>query len=138
MIDLLLLAGVALCVISVLWAVVSLLRTEAPCGAAVTLVLGIVALFAGSALDERPFGIESLGQSWQRLVSGESFGTGSITVPPAAVTEDQGATDAPAASEPAPQAPMQGNGGEADPEAEPAAPGVEAPAATPEAAQLAQ
>ncbi|SMO76249.1 hypothetical protein [Paracoccus laeviglucosivorans] len=120
MIDLLLLAGIALCAISVIMAIVSVARTEAPRGAALALVLGIVALFATTLLDQRPLGLESVTQSWQRLIGGESFGADtSVTAPPAVVGQG---TDAPAASEPAPQAGMQ------DGEREPAPPGVEGPA----------
>ena len=42
--DILLLLGAALCALSVLMAIVSLLRTQPPRGAAIALVLGIVLL----------------------------------------------------------------------------------------------
>lgn len=121
MIDLLLLAGIALCAVSVVMAIVSVARTQAPRGAALALVLGIVALFATVLLDTRPLGLGSVAQSWQRLVSGQSFGTQtSVTAPPAAAGLP---VDSPAETEPAPQTPMQDA-----PEAEPAPPGVEQPA----------
>lgn len=112
MIDILLLAGVALCALSVLLAILSVARTQAPRGAAILLVLGIVLLLAGGWLDQRPFGIQSLQESWQRLVNGEvTTGTDPVTAP---------APEAPAEEAPA---------GEAAPET----PAVEAPAETPAA-----
>lgn len=86
MIDLLLLAGVALCVLSVVMAIISVARTEAPRWAAVALVLGIVALIAGARLDDRPFGIESIAGSWSRLTAGQQA-PASRTAPPAAATQ---------------------------------------------------
>ena len=44
--DLLLLGGIALCLLSVIVAVVQLLRTQPPRAAAILLVLGISAIFA--------------------------------------------------------------------------------------------
>lgn len=131
MIDLLLLAGVALCALSVIMAVVSVARTQAPRGAAVVLVLGIVALFATVLLDTRPLGVGSLQESWQRVISGQAFGTDTtVTAPPAAVTGDQPPLGAPAESEPVPQTPFQDNTSGENPNAEPAAPGVETPPAS--------
>lgn len=71
MIDILLLAGAALCALSVLMAVVAVARTQAPRAAAVVLVLGIVVMFAASWLDTRPFGLDALGESWQRLTGSQ-------------------------------------------------------------------
>jgi len=71
MTDILLLAGLALCVLSVLMAIVSVARIQAPRGAAILLVLGIALLLAGSWLDQRPFGIRAVQESWRRLVRGE-------------------------------------------------------------------
>lgn len=102
MIDLLLLLGVALCVISVLMAVVAVARTQAPRSAAVLLVLGIAVLFGASWFGDRALGVTDVGEAWQRVVSGESFasGTTTVTVPPAAATD--GATDSQPAPQPAP------------------------------------
>ena len=105
MIDLLLLLGVALCVISVLMAVVAVARTQAPRSAAVLLVLGIAVLFGTSWFGDRALGVTDVGEAWRRVVSGESFasGTTTVTVPPAAATD--GATDSqPAAAPAAPEA----------------------------------
>ena len=118
MIDILLLAGVALCVLSVLAAIISVARTRAPRGAALLLVLGIALGFAGAWLDQRPFGVESLEESWDRLVKGE------IALAPAPAAE------APAAEAPAAEAPA------AEPAAEPAP--AEAPAAEPAAPAASQ
>lgn len=106
MIDLLLLAGVALCALSVVMAVVSVARTRAPRGAALALVLGIVALFAASWLDERPFGWRSVCDAWERLVSGKSFGADPV-LPPAEPTVEPAAPVAEPAPAPEPaQEPM--------------------------------
>ncbi|MDO5605036.1 MAG: hypothetical protein Q4G25_07745 [Paracoccus sp. (in: a-proteobacteria)] len=48
--DLLLLGGIALCALSVIAAIVQLIRTEAPRGAAILLVLGIAAMAGSAAL----------------------------------------------------------------------------------------
>ena len=101
MIDLLLLAGVALCALSVVMAVVSVERTRAPRGAALALVLGIVALFAASWLDERPFGWRSVCDAWERLVSGKSFGADPV-LPPAEPAAEPTAEPAAPVAEPAP------------------------------------
>ena len=101
MIDLLLLAGVALCALSVVMAVVSVARTRAPRGAALALVLGIAALFAASWLDERPFGWRSVCDAWERLVSGKSFGADPV-LPPAEPAAEPTAEPAAPVAEPAP------------------------------------
>lgn len=103
MIDILLLAGVALCVLSVLMAVVSVARTRAPRGAAIALVLGLVLAFAGAWLDPRPFGVETLRESWQRLVDGQiSLSPDPVTAPvPETAAPEVAAEPAPAATAPA-------------------------------------
>lgn len=142
MIDILLLAGVALCVLSVLAAIVSVARTRAPRGAAILLVLGLVLVFAGARLDSRPFGVASLQESWQRLVNGQvTLSEDPVTAPapeaeaPAAETPvaeapatEAPATEAPAAETPAaPEAPAEAAPAEAPAEA----PAAETPAETP-------
>lgn len=99
MIDLLLVLGVALCAVSVLMALVAVIRTQAPRGAAVTMVLGVLVLFAASWLGNRALGVTDVGGAWHRLISGESFApeTASTTLPPAAASDA-----APAAPEAAP------------------------------------
>lgn len=89
MIDLLLLMGVALCAISVLMAVISVLRTQVPRGAALALILGIIVLFAASWAGERSLGVLSVTEAWHRVVSGAAFGTPTVTAPPSAVLEEQ-------------------------------------------------
>ncbi|SNR52649.1 hypothetical protein EYF88_12150 [Paracoccus sediminis] len=66
--DLLLLGGVALCLLSVIAAVVQLLRTQPPRAAAILLVLGIAAIFAGVYLADQPFALDQIPQAWDRLV----------------------------------------------------------------------
>lgn len=53
--DLLLLAGIALCLLSVVLAVVQLLQTQPPRAAILALLGGIVLLFAGAWMDPEPF-----------------------------------------------------------------------------------
>ncbi|MEF9600796.1 hypothetical protein O4J55_00190 [Paracoccus sp. PXZ] len=142
MIDILLLAGVALCVLSVLLAIVSVARTQAPRGAAILLVLGIVLLLVGGWRDQRPFGLQSLEESWQRLVNGEvTMGTDPVTAPAPEAPVETPAAQAPAetpatetpAAEPAPEA----GADEAEALAT-EAPAVEAPAADAPAADTAE
>lgn len=68
--DLLLLGGIALCLLSVIVAVVQLLRTQPPRAAAILLVLGIAALFAGAYLSGEPFSLARIPQVWARLAGG--------------------------------------------------------------------
>ncbi|MDQ1898938.1 hypothetical protein RAH32_00560 [Paracoccus sp. WLY502] len=68
--DLLLLGGIALCLISVLVAVVQLLRTQPPRAAAILLVLGIAAIFAAAYLSPQPFTLEQIPQAWARVAGG--------------------------------------------------------------------
>ena len=70
MIDILLLAGVALCALSVLLAILALARTQAPRGAAIALVLGLLVLLGVNVVDHRPLSLNSLAQSWSRVTSG--------------------------------------------------------------------
>lgn len=131
MIDILLLAGVALCALSVLLAILSVARTQAPRGAAILLVLGIVLLLAGGWLDQRPFGIQSLQESWQRLVNGEvTTGTDPVAAPaPEAPAEEAPAGEA-APETPAVEAPAETPAAEAPPaDPAPEAPAAEEPAA---------
>lgn len=102
MIDILLLAGVALCVLSVLMAIVSVARTQAPRGAAILLVLGLAMLLAGGWLDQRPFGVQSLQESWQRLVNGQvTTGTDPVTAPAPEAPAEEAPAETPAADAPA-------------------------------------
>ncbi|MTE01384.1 hypothetical protein GIY56_13925 [Paracoccus sp. YIM 132242] len=68
--DLLLLGGIALCLISVVVAVVQLLQTRPPRAAAILLVLGIAAIFAAAWLGPQPFGLEQIPQAWARVTGG--------------------------------------------------------------------
>lgn len=137
MIDLLLLLGVALCVISVLMAVVAVARTQAPRGAAVLLVLGIAVLFGASWFGDRALGVTDVGEAWQRVVSGESFasGTTSVTVPPAAATDAAADTQPETQPAPAPAAPETAP--QPAPEAAPA-PAASAPESAPTTAPAEQ
>ena len=66
--DLLLLGGVALCLLSVIVAVVQLLRTQPPRAAAILLVLGIAAIFAGVYLGGEDFSIDQIPAAWDRVI----------------------------------------------------------------------
>lgn len=67
--DLLLLAGVALCVLSVILAVVQLLQTQPPRAAALALIAGIFLLFVGAWTNPQPFGPDTIPQA-MRAVTG--------------------------------------------------------------------
>ncbi|WP_156117823.1 hypothetical protein [Paracoccus sp. PAMC 22219] len=68
--DLLLLAGVALCVLSVVLAVVQLLQTQPPRAAILALLGGIVLLFAGAYLDPEPFGADTIPAALRTVTGG--------------------------------------------------------------------
>lgn len=70
MTDLLLLLGSALCVLSVILAVISVAQTRAPRSAAAALVLGILLMFLGAWLSPDPFRVHDLGAVWQGLAAG--------------------------------------------------------------------
>lgn len=67
MTDLLLLAGVALCLLSLPLAVVQLARTEPPRGAAVAFVLGIILIFAAAFLNPDPFRVQDVPAAFGRV-----------------------------------------------------------------------
>ncbi|TBN43795.1 hypothetical protein EYE42_01270 [Paracoccus subflavus] len=68
--DLLLLGGVLLCLMSIIVAVVQLLRTQPPRAGAILLVLGIAAIFAGAYLNPQPFSLNQLPLAWDRVTDG--------------------------------------------------------------------
>lgn len=74
--DYLLLAGIALCVISVIVAIVQLLQTEPPRGAVITLLLGIVLIFAGAYTAPKPFQPQDILSAWARVTGGEPVNQG--------------------------------------------------------------
>ena len=90
--DLLLLGGVALCVISVIAAIIQLLQTQPPRGAAITLVIGIVLLFAGAYYSPDPFKPQSILAAWQRVSGGEGAAD-SASGPDTAPAEGAGPED---------------------------------------------
>ena len=67
MADILLLLGAALCVLSIPAAIISLLRTEAPRGAAILLVAGVLALALAAWLQPGSVGCAQIGAAWDRL-----------------------------------------------------------------------
>lgn len=68
--DYLLLGGIALCLLSVLAAVVQLLQVRPPRVAAIMLILGIAAIFAAAYLSPEPFSAAQVPQAWARLTGG--------------------------------------------------------------------
>ncbi|AXC48557.1 hypothetical protein DRW48_01540 [Paracoccus suum] len=70
MTDLLLIAGTALCALSVLMAAVAVARTEAPRSAAAMLVLGILLIFLGAFLSPDPFVVQDIPAAWRHLMAG--------------------------------------------------------------------
>ena len=65
--DYLLLAGLALCLISLVLAVVQLVQATPPRAAVITLIVGIVAILAGAYLDPDPFRPADIAQAWDRV-----------------------------------------------------------------------
>lgn len=65
--DFLLLGGFALCLLSVLWAVIQLIRLQPPRAAAIMLVLGIALLFLGAFQQPDGFQPGDLMRAWQGL-----------------------------------------------------------------------
>ncbi len=70
--DLLLLGGVALCALSVIYAVVQLIQMRPPRAAVITLILGIVMMFGGAYLSPDPFSPQDIPAAWARLAAGEA------------------------------------------------------------------
>ena len=70
MTALLLIAGSALCALSVLLAIVSVARTEAPRAAAACLVLGILLMFLGAWLSPEAFRVQDIPAAWRGLAGG--------------------------------------------------------------------
>jgi uncharacterized membrane protein YccC len=68
MTDLLLLAGVLLCLLSLPLAVVQLLRLQPPRGAAVAFVLGILLVFASAWLNPDPFRVQDVPAAFGRVI----------------------------------------------------------------------
>jgi hypothetical protein len=66
--DLLLLAGLGLCLLSVILAVVQLLQTRPPRAAALAFVAGILLLFWAFAMQPQPFSPDGMVEAVQRLM----------------------------------------------------------------------
>ncbi|WP_378946148.1 hypothetical protein [Paracoccus sp. R86501] len=71
--DLLLLGGIALCLLSVVLAVVQLARTQAPRAAILVFVAGILVLVFGASVDPDPFHPDDVVSAFQRVTA---FATG--------------------------------------------------------------
>ncbi|RJL01878.1 hypothetical protein D3P06_11890 [Paracoccus aestuarii] len=68
--DVLLLAGVALCLLSLVLAVVQLLQTQPPRAAALALVAGIFLLFVGAWTNPQPFGPDTIPAALDSVTGG--------------------------------------------------------------------
>ncbi|TJZ91109.1 hypothetical protein FA743_12960 [Paracoccus gahaiensis] len=68
--DLLLLAGVALCLLSVVLAIVQLMQARPPRAAALALIAGIFLLFVGAWTSPEPFGLSSIPAALQSVTGG--------------------------------------------------------------------
>lgn len=71
--DLLLLGGVALCLLSAVLAVVQLVQTQAPRAAILCFVAGILVLVIGASVDPDPFNPDDIASAFAR-VTGITFG----------------------------------------------------------------
>ncbi|SDE56756.1 hypothetical protein SAMN05421538_10830 [Paracoccus isoporae] len=67
MADVLLLLGTALCVLSVLSAIISVLRTQAPRPAAILLCLGIAVLVVAAVIEPGSVGFDQIGAAFGRV-----------------------------------------------------------------------
>lgn len=67
MTDFMLLGGIALCAISVILAVVQLMRMQPPRAAAVTLIIGVVLIFVAAYLDPEAFQASGIFNAWSKL-----------------------------------------------------------------------
>lgn len=65
--DFLLLAGIALCLLSVPLAIVAMLATRAPRGAAAAFVLGVMLIGFGAWASPDGFRVQDIGEAWGRL-----------------------------------------------------------------------
>ncbi|CAM3170921.1 hypothetical protein PANO111632_06280 [Paracoccus nototheniae] len=68
--DVLLLAGVALCLSSIVLAVVQLLQTQPPRAAALAFVAGVFLLFVGAWTSPEPFGPGTIPAALQSVTGG--------------------------------------------------------------------
>lgn len=81
MIDLLLLAGSAICVISVIMAIVAVAQTRAPRGAAIALMLGVALLLFAAKSDPGAVNPQNVLDTWQRGLRGEITLRGPVSAP---------------------------------------------------------
>lgn len=101
MIDLMLIAGSALCVLSIIMAVVSVAQTRAPRGAAIALMLGIIVLLIGAKMEPASINVQNMVGAWKRLFAGEVSLSHEAPVAPAASVAETPAVAPPASDAPA-------------------------------------
>lgn len=97
MIELLLLGGSALCVISIVMAVIAVVQTRAPRGAAIALMLGIIGLAVAAKNDPAAVTPDNVVATWQRMIRGELTLRGPIDPVAAPETAPVSAEEPPAA-----------------------------------------
>lgn len=82
MADLLIIVGSGLCVLSILLAIIAVMQTRAPRGAAIALLLGLAAIFVAAKADPAAVSVGGTIDAWKRLFAGEI----SLSAPPEPVT----------------------------------------------------
>ncbi|PZO67840.1 MAG: hypothetical protein DI498_02350 [Paracoccus denitrificans] len=90
MTDFMILAGVGLCLLSVVLAVIALSNSRTPRGAALTFVLGLVLLIGGAVLSPAPFTAQTIPDAWHRMFVSQPVGEGATATtqtPPPPVAE---------------------------------------------------
>ncbi len=95
MIDLLLIAGSALCALSIVMAIIAVAQTQAPRSAAIALMMGILLLLLlGAKSDPAAVNPDNMMGAWKRLFAGEV----SLALPEEAPAAEVPADTAPAAT----------------------------------------
>lgn len=67
MADILLLLGVALCVLSLIAAIAAVIRTQPPRSGAIMFLLGILLIFAGAWIEPGGFTVQDIPQAWRNV-----------------------------------------------------------------------
>ncbi|WBU57109.1 hypothetical protein [Paracoccus sediminicola] len=67
MADIFLLLGTALCILSVIAAIISVIGLRPPRGAAILFVLGLIVLIALAVIEPGSVGFQQLGGAWNRV-----------------------------------------------------------------------
>lgn len=73
--DYFVIAGLALCAVSVIYAVIQLVQLQPPRAAAITLILGIVLLFLGALASPQSFTMAEIRGAWGRVTGQDQQAT---------------------------------------------------------------